>query len=427
MSDLPRIPPHSEPCERAVIGCALCDPEGPERVMYHAGRYGIGPDSFYLRPHSLIWKCMTDMLAKGQHLDILILTSKLNELGVLEAVGGADNLTSMLDEVGSPAMAEAYIQELKAYHQRRRLIQHARQIIDAAYMSDTDGDPDGEIAQAQQELLQVNVGLAQRSHQEVAESIKETWRAAHAGSPSGLPCPWPKLQTLWGGPHKKLVTMVAARKGTGKSTLIGQWVYHLAHTLGMPVAVCPFEDGPDQFFGRMAAFHGKFSSFSASQGRFRDTDQLNYALSSVDDVTALPIQFLDGRTTLAELSAWAIQQHARHKIQALFVDAFKDVLTPGKENRDDIELSAGLTALADRLSIPVIVTAHIRKTDSPVIGMNDIRGSSRLGDDAKLILAIQRVNDEFAFDVLANNFGPTTTGKGIRVHRLIGPERFEEE
>lgn len=418
-----RIPPYSEQTERGVIGCALADPDGVERVLWHAGQYGIESDSFYVPHHAVIWRAMSDMAARGKPIDILTLSSRLNQDGHTES---ASMLTDMVDEIGSPLMAEAYIAELRSFHQRRSLIQRARAVIDAAYGTEPGEDIDAMVADAQRDLISMNVGRTARTHKDVAKSIRETWEAAHAGSPAGLPCPWPTLQRVWGGPHKRLVTMIAARKGTGKSTFVGQWIYHLAHRLELPVAVCPFEDGPDQFFGRMAALHGKFSSFQAQQGRFRSDEELRLATDAIDPVMALPIQFMDGRCTMAELAAWAIQQKARHGIRALFVDAFKDVLTPGKENRDDIELSAALTALADRLDIPVIVTAHVRKTELPVIGLNDIRGSSRLGDDAKLVLAIQRQQDEFAFDVLANNFGPTTGRNGIRVNRLAEPERFEE-
>jgi replicative DNA helicase len=131
-----------------------------------------------------------------------------------------------------------------------------------------------------------------------------------------------------------------------------------------------------------------------------------------------------------QIVAWTIQMKARFDIQALFVDAFKDIQRRNTLEfvAEDDRVSGALCNLARRVDIPLIIVHHIKKTDNPVCQIEDIRGSGRISDDARQILILQKKvrndNDpEFFLDIAKNNNGPTGI---VRMVREAAIQRFTE-
>ena len=398
-----RQPPFDEQAERALIGAALL---GAEATCLVASEIGVTRESFFLPSHREVWGAIDHLVSNGKSVDLMTVSGRLRERKT-EAVIGRDLVISCMDDCTSPAYAQSYAQTVKDMERRRLVIQSSLVAIESA--QDLGVDPAQVVSLAQEGILSVDVVSSRRTREQVKQEVIDRWTNAHNGVPMGLPFPIHSISSQWAGPENGLVTLLISRAGVGKSAMLGQWITFLAQR-GMPIGVCPFEDGPPRFMARNASLLGKFSSFLADQGGLSDRE-LDSALASVDEAFALPIYWTDKRVTAGELTAWAVQAKARHGIKALFLDAFKDILTSGKSNEDDILLCSQITHLAERLDIPVIVTAHLRKTESDIITRRDIRGSSRIDDDAKLVCAIQEVTGEDGepanrFDILKSNHGP---------------------
>ena len=89
---------------------------------------------------------------------------------------------------------------------------------------------------------------------------------------------------------------------------------------------------------------------------------------------------------------------AKHGIEAVFVDAFKDVARRANGVEGDNEVIAGCCEMAHRLKVRVILTHHVRKASSGLkdnrwatwnIDPADLRGSGRVWDDSRMVIALQ--------------------------------------
>ena len=72
MPQIERIPPHSEPAERSVLGSILIDRE----CYYKVSDY-IKPEDFYSPAHKEIYTAMFELAKEGQPMDIITVAERL--------------------------------------------------------------------------------------------------------------------------------------------------------------------------------------------------------------------------------------------------------------------------------------------------------------------------------------------------------------
>ena len=76
-----RVPPQNADSEKALLGSIMLRPDAINDVMDI-----ISPDSFYAERHRLIFKTMLELFAKGEPIDLLTLSTRLTDKGLIEQV-----------------------------------------------------------------------------------------------------------------------------------------------------------------------------------------------------------------------------------------------------------------------------------------------------------------------------------------------------
>ena len=88
-SSLPdKLPPQNLEAEQSLLGSLLTDREAIHRVVDM-----VTADNFYLRNHQLIWGALMDLSDKRENIDILSVSTRLKDMGQLDAIGGVEYLT----------------------------------------------------------------------------------------------------------------------------------------------------------------------------------------------------------------------------------------------------------------------------------------------------------------------------------------------
>src|SRR3990167_11466116 len=98
-----RIPPQSIPSEQAVLGSIML-----RKDAMHEVEDMVGPDSFYVEKHKMIFRAMLDLSNKNEPIDMLSLSTKLAEQKLLEAVGGNQYLAEIVNVVPSSTNVKHY-------------------------------------------------------------------------------------------------------------------------------------------------------------------------------------------------------------------------------------------------------------------------------------------------------------------------------
>jgi AAA domain/DnaB-like helicase N terminal domain len=111
------LPPSCPEAERGVLGCCLLN-TGKTAIALKAG---VSSRWFYDLRHIEIFNILAAMARNGGG-DSLVATLKLRELGKLEHIGGSAYLSELQDAVPSAENLEFYLPDLRAYFQRRQVI-----------------------------------------------------------------------------------------------------------------------------------------------------------------------------------------------------------------------------------------------------------------------------------------------------------------
>lgn len=127
MTDNFYAPPHSIEAEQAVIGGLLLDDDSSERVQKVLAM--LKPDSFYSRPHKILFEEITRMHREQKPVDGLTLFDELERKSLTASVGGFAYIAEIAKNTPSAANIVAYAMQVReaepinAHYQVTRAIQ----------------------------------------------------------------------------------------------------------------------------------------------------------------------------------------------------------------------------------------------------------------------------------------------------------------
>src|SRR5690606_10929024 len=117
-----RIPPHNLEAEQAVLGAILLENEAIAAAMEH-----VTPDDFYRAAHQRIFEAMVQLSEESEPVDLVTLSTRLKDQGLLEEVGGIGYLTELANSVPTAANVAYYARIIEEKAMLRRLIRTATQ------------------------------------------------------------------------------------------------------------------------------------------------------------------------------------------------------------------------------------------------------------------------------------------------------------
>src|SRR3989338_11443151 len=103
MTGADRIPPQSLESERALLGALLLKPDAIHDVSDL-----IRPESFYAEKHRLIFGVMRELAERGEPIDLLSLSARMQNQGLLERSGGRSYLAAVAGAAPAPGNFSHY-------------------------------------------------------------------------------------------------------------------------------------------------------------------------------------------------------------------------------------------------------------------------------------------------------------------------------
>jgi len=213
---------------------------------------------------------------------------------------------------------------------------------------------------------------------------------------------------------------------------------HLAQE-NIPSLVLPLEDGRYGAYKRLAGMVSGVSSFDLRIGRAAPAER-ELAQRGLRSLKDIPLYVEDSAKTVGEIPILVQRYKRKNNIMAVFVDAIKDVRTGLLGNEADNASMEMLKSIAERFGVAVIASHHVRKPPNTLKGKNlwemwnitqsDVRGSTRLWDDPRMVLALQKYPesdgrntaiDEFYYQlhVLKANHGLPGLRQAVRRDRTL--------
>ncbi|MDR7487118.1 MAG: DnaB-like helicase N-terminal domain-containing protein, partial [Armatimonadota bacterium] len=128
-----RVPPQNLEAEQSVLGSMLLERDAIARVVEV-----LRPDDFYRDAHRRIFETIADLFERGEPADLITVTDRLRARGILDEVGGASYVTSLLHAVPTAANVEYYARIVVQKAMLRQMIHAGTRIVDLGYREDQD-------------------------------------------------------------------------------------------------------------------------------------------------------------------------------------------------------------------------------------------------------------------------------------------------
>lgn len=441
-----RVPPHDLDAEAAVLSAILLSREALDKVLEI-----LKPEHFYSDANGRIYEAAQELAIGGRPIDIVSVASWFRDRDRVGQIGGLAYLGQLADATPAVAHIAEHAQAVYECWRMRSLIATCQRIAAQGY-GDV-GDRQTFIDGAEHDIYQLarteSRTTVQPVRQVLASAFKQITDAAERGQRiTGISTGYDKLDGKTAGLHAGDLTIVAARPGMGKTSLVLNIGVNVASPRvepqaangggeehqepGYGVVIFSLEMPREQLAVRMVCAEGRVDVGKVRQGFLQVDDwrRLTEAASYlsclplwIDDTSALGILELRAkvrriqaeynREAVAADPARGIKAQPERKVGLVVVDylqLMKGSGNTGSREQEISEISRGLKALAKELAVPVIALSQLNravetrttKDRRPIL--SDLRESGAVEQDADTVIFIYR--DEY--------YNPeTTNAKGI--------------
>ena len=164
-----KVPPQNTDAEQSVLGGILIENEALNKVVEI-----LNSDDFYREAHRKIFRSMITLSEKNEPSDLVTLTNELKYQNLLEEIGGASYLASLIDSVPTAANIEYYARIVKEKSILRKLIQAATEIVTQSY--EDRGDVDTFLDDAERLIFGISEHRVKPSFYPIKDIIKESFK-----------------------------------------------------------------------------------------------------------------------------------------------------------------------------------------------------------------------------------------------------------
>jgi len=388
--------PHSVEAERAVLGGILINNAALNTVLSI-----ISPEDFYKDAHRQIFDKIISLIDKGMPADLITLTEELKRSDLLEEVGGAAYVSSLLDGVHRHLNVEYYARIIKEKALLRRLILSSAKIISAGFEEKEDADE--LLNEAQAEIIEVAEQRVRPGFVPIGQLTKPVLdmvarRIQQKDAVTGIPTGFRDLDSLTSGFHPSDFIVIAARPSMGKTAFCLNISQYVGLKTDYSVGFFSMEMTREQVAFRILCAESQLDLKRVRTGfiserefeRLRLTaETLAQAKLFIDDSPAL---------TVTEMKAKARRLRMEQKLDLLFIDYIQLIRTGGKfENRNQemAFISRSLKELAKENQIPVVGISQLSRAPEkarrePRPQLSDLRESGAIEQDADVVIFIYR-------------------------------------
>ena len=391
-----RVMPQNIEAEMSVLGVSFLNPYAMEKIMEN-----LTEDMFFNDAHKKIFTALVSLYKSNTPIDITTVKNELDKQKNLNAVGGIEYLTEVIDSVATSANLDYYIDIVKDKATRRKLIDTATNIVTDAY--DEEENLTNLLDTSEQKLLNVIRTRKTSEFKPITEALREAHENLERISKNksiitGLTTGFKDLDKATAGLHEGELIILAARPGMGKTAFALNIAVNAAMSTDKAVAIFNLEMSAEQLVNRMISSVGQIEADKLKTGMLNDNDWKRYteAMSELAD-TNIYIED-DASVTASEIKAKCRRLASGPKGLALVVIDYLQLVTTGGrvESRqvEVSEISRAFKTMAMELKVPVIALAQLsrnaerRESNQPRLA--DLRESGSIEQDADLVLFLNR-------------------------------------
>ncbi|EAA2592294.1 helicase DnaB [Salmonella enterica subsp. enterica] len=436
MTDNFYAPPHSIEAEQAVIGGLLLDDDSSERVQKVLAM--LKPDSFYSRPHKILFEEITRMHREQKPVDGLTLFDELERKSLTVSVGGFAYIAEIAKNTPSAANIVTYAMQVRETAMERYAINRMTEATELLYSRN--GMTTTQKYEAIQAIFTQLTDHAKTGSRRGLRSfgeVMEDWvsdlekRFDPSGEQRGMSTGISSLDRMLSpkGLVKGSLFVIGARPKMGKTTLYSQMAINCAVRERKPSLLFSLEMPGDQILEKLVGQKSGVNPNIFYLPATDDADQLyqgdydsdfNRAIETASRLSEIDMLYIDDTPGLS--LAHIVSESRRIKrekgcVGMILVD-YLTLMTAEKADRNDLAygmITKGLKNLAKELGCVVVLLTQLnreleKRTNKRPLP-SDSRDTGQIEQDCDYWVGIHR---EGAFD---DSVPPGETELILRLNR----------
>ena len=355
-----RTIPANQDAERLVLGQVLLTPGKVVEV-----RSELAQEDFSLDSHRRVYLAMLALEAEGITVDYVTLGAQLKMRRELEAIGGISFLASLTELLPKRDDLSDYYGILREKTALRKLLALAQDMAflaqegrESASIASRVGDGIAEVLEGAQiavdPLIRATIG------ETLATIRRDRLESKRRGVSYGLP----SLDEFTGGGMRKgEVTVVGARSGVGKSSLMAQAAVANAR-IGIPVCLFSLEMTREQIDQRILAVVSGVPFKHIDRRLLSEADLLRLDTAG-REIATWPLRIYDKSDMhIEQIVGLAKLTVQRDGTELVCVDYAQIVTAEGKDERTKVgSVSQKLTTMIKHQPASVLLLSQLRKVD----------------------------------------------------------------
>jgi len=385
--------------EQAVLGASLID-----QLAYEASADILQGGEFSDEGHARIYRAMRRLSNAEQPIDLISLTSQLQDSEEIDKVGGVSYLSKLAHAVPTTANAAYYVERVQEMFLRRQAIDTA---LDLLRNAGEEQDVKGFVAMAETAVSKLSdQTVPVREFIGIKDALMQVWEEAEQRynvrdinrGITGIESGFTDLDKMTAGFQKNDLIIVAARPSVGKTA----FALNIAQNVGVrakeTVAIFSLEMSAAQLVQRMICAEAQIDASRMRTGKFEGDDWERMAMAvgllseadiHIDDTPGI---------TVNEIRAKCRRLKKEGKLGMIVIDYLQLIQGRGRNgaNRQEevSQISRTLKQIARELEVSVIALSQLsrgveqRQDKRPM--MSDLRESGAIEQDADIVAFLYR-------------------------------------
>lgn len=388
--------PHNFLAEKMILSCLLINFESIELTV------NIIPiEAFYFKNHQEIYKAIIFMYQNKLSIEILSLTSFLQENGLLEKVGGIKVLLEIINEAPNLIYLEEYIRLVKDKFLRRSLIKFGYKLINSSYVTNLSLENILENLEIELFTLtnEVKIKKTLNSAELLNNMFSELKEKFLNPRLPGLSSGFSNLDLLTQGFQKSDLIIIAGRPSMGKTALSLNIALNSIKISQLPVLFFSLEMSEEQIMYRILSIETSINQRRLKNGNLYKNDWIKLN-KIIKIISKLPL-FIDGTVNLtiheirSKIKTVLLEQT---KLGLIIIDYLQLMYSSDFKNINRVQelsqITRSLKNLAREFNVPIIALSQLsRNVDNRVDQkplLSDLRESGSIEQDADLVLMLHR-------------------------------------
>ena len=407
--------PHNFLAEKTVLSCLLINSSIIEVTINN-----LSIDAFYFQNHQEIFKAILFLYSNNIPIDIITLTTFLQDNGLVEKSGGIKVLLSLITQIPNLVYINYYLCLVKEKFIRRCIIKLGYKAINSAYI--TNLNIKRILKMFENELLILQNSLKTNKLETTSEILYKIFQTIQTKKKDkfqllGLPSGFYKLDSLTNGFQNSDLIILAGRPSIGKTALSLTISLNAIKYSKMSILFFSLEMSKEQLVYRLLTMETNIPQSKLRNGKLYKKDWLK--LSKVlKIITKLPFFIDDNSNITISLIRYKINILVENGYQiGLVVIDYLQLIEHSKTNTQTrayelSQITRSLKNLAREFNIPILALSQLnrnvetRLSKKPIL--SDLRESGSIEQDADLVILLSK-NKNLTIENLSQSIIVDTT------------------